>query len=382
MGSKLSDYMRRTKLLLIICAMLLHTEQAQAREPAAHVVEVTLGEGVPPPPCEGVAFGERVLHLDARLYRTQQAGGTRLVLAGDVPYLEEAGHVVLVRHAEGCTLLAARDALPAPREVIDALGLPLPSFDWGVDAEGRLSVRRAGADCTLSRGGVTVLAETPAGLVRIADYGILPLHLGAPSLSATELVPGASRSIRFAGPGDEVHYRITTPQAGMLIVEYRSSAGPGSVDIDIRDVKQRLLGTGSASLPGPGVLMLTFRYRGAGPADVDAGFLFNPDLSLACTLEARVGKRGRVEARVRLENRGTEALSVNQPEPGTLRWYADGKLTGAARPGHLPRQRLLQPGAVLEYKTTLELPPDTRQLGVEMDAGHTGNLRCQDVALP
>ena len=374
--------MRRTKLLLIICAMLLHTEQAQAREPAAHVVEVTLGEGVPPPPCEGVAFGERVLHLDARLYRTQQAGGTRLVLAGDVPYLEEAGHVVLVRHAEGCTLLAARDALPAPREVIDALGLPLPSFDWGVDAEGRLSVRRAGADCTLSRGGVTVLAETPAGLVRIADYGILPLYGTRKPLAARAVAVGGTVSGRFAGPGDARSYVLDLPQAGMLVVEYRSTAGPGSVDIEITDKDGRVVGSGGAFFPEPAKVQVMLHYRGTGPAAFDAAFLFNPDRPLRCTLQAAQAAAGAVRVRLRLENSGAAPVMVQQPGPGTVRWYADGRLAGVARPARRAAQRMLAPGEHIDYTAQLVLPAGADEISAEFDSGEAGTLRCASVPAP
>ncbi len=359
----------------------LAAADASGREPVARIVEVTLGDGVPPP-CEGVVFSGRVLHLDARLYRTHRAGGTHLILADDVPYLEEARHVVLVRHAEGCMLLAARNALPAPREVMDALGLPLPAFDWRVDAEGRLFVRRAGVEYRLPGGGMIVLAETLTGLVRMAYYGILPLY-GAPGRPSARLVAiGDAVSDRFAGPGDVRTYVLEVLQAGMLVVEYRSAAGPGSVDIKIADKGGRTVGRGGAAFPGPGQARVNLQYRGVGPAAFDVSFLFNPDAPLRCTVQATVDAGETVKARLRLENRGDVPVTVQRPGRGTVRWYADGQLVGVARPGVLPRRRLLAPGEPLDYEARLALPSGVRRLAAEVDAGAAGVLRCGAVIQP
>ena len=115
--------------MLIFCAMLLQTAQSQAREPAARVVEVVLGEGVSPPSCEGIAFGERVPHLDARLYNEGRVGETRLVLAYDLRQLEDVGRLVLVRHAEGCTLLAT----PGDFDISPFFRIVKPTLEMGFD---------------------------------------------------------------------------------------------------------------------------------------------------------------------------------------------------------------------------------------------------------
>ena len=370
------------KAFALAFLMLFFSSAAKAREPAATVVELVLMDGVPPAPCQGLVLHDRGLYFDAGMIeRFARGGDATLVVEPGLRQLEQTGRIVLVRTDEGCTVFFSGRALPAPKRVAEALAWPLEITGWRADADGMLELKRKGVLCSLSPGASLPLGSLSDNELRLAHYGILPLYFETPSWPLTELSPGPSQSIHFSGSGDEAHYRIMTRQAGMLIVEYRSSSGPGSLDIDIRDAQQQFLGTGSAVLSTPGVLLIRLQYRGAGPADVDVGFLFTPDQPLSCTLEARAVSGAVVAARLYLHNRSSEPLWVTAPGPSSVRWYADARLIGIARPGRLPEQRMLEPGASLEYSARLELPPGSSQLAAEIDSGEAGTVRC-DQPLP
>lgn len=155
-----------------------------------------------------------------------------------------------------------------------------------------------------------------------------------------------------------------------------SDAGPGSLDMTIRDAAGLLLGTGGASVTGAGTVDVVFTYRGSGPADFDAGFLFNPDAPLVCMLKLRTGPGHTVEARLRVENRGNKPLMVMALDSGTMGGFVGRRLVAAAEPGRPLIRRLLAPGAGMDYGIRLDLPASARSLAAKVDTGVARTLSC------
>ncbi|HHQ42945.1 MAG TPA: hypothetical protein ENK20_11740, partial [Chromatiales bacterium] len=104
---------------------------AQARLPAAHVVELADWREGFPAPCPDAVVRDRALRVSARLARAVQAGGGPGVeVVGAVHRLEEATRLVLVRTLEGCRVIVARGKLPGPPRAEAVLGGPLGLRGW------------------------------------------------------------------------------------------------------------------------------------------------------------------------------------------------------------------------------------------------------------
>ena len=357
---------------------------ATAREPAAFVVELALADGIPPPACRGVAFHDRALFIALGIsQRLAEGGNAHLRPEIGLHALEDAGFIVMLRWPQGCRLYLARRTMPAVPAQKD-LPEPVAATAWRVGDDDTLQVDHAGRHRTLAPGEgwclLTAAEEMEACRLRLHYYGRLPLYQAEPPVRETAVEAGAAICPRFAGPGDGMRYRLALPQAGMLVVEYRSDAGPGSLDIAIRGADGALLGSGGAFIPGPMTVSVTLDYRGSGAAAADVGLLFTPDRPLACLLTLETKDDQTVAARLRLENRGEAPLRVTVPGPGSVRWYVGPTLVAAARPGRLPEERLLDPGAALIYDLSLALPDAQGALWAEVATGAAGTLACRPVA--
>ena len=376
----------RIRAGLIVGLGLAIGSTVAAREPSAVIIELAEADGVPPPVCPGLAFHDRVVFLAADLLTAEPREGRAAVSAEPgLEHLEDTGFIVMLRRPRGCRLYLSRRKMAT---LAGRRDLPpgLTGITWRIDGDDRLQVDHGKDHRRLAPGEGWCLQPAAEPLqacpLRLHYYGRRPLYQGGPRPPVTAIDIGASVSVPFAGPGDKAFYRLTPSQAGMLVIEYHSKAGPGSLDIAIRGPDERLLGTGGAAIPGPGDVDVALGYRGSGPAPVDVGFLFTPDTPLACKLSlVRLREDpGVIIAHLRLENRGSEPVSVTRPGPGTVRWYVGETLVAAARPGRLPEDRLLAPGAALTYDVGLALPEGFGLFSAEVSTGAAGTLVCGPAA--
>ena len=369
----------------VAAALLAAAGAAQARLPAAHVVEVADWREGFPAPCPDAAVRDRSLHVSARLARAVQAGGGPGVeVVGPLRRLEEATRIVLVRSMEGCRAIVARGKLPGPPRVEAVLGQPLGLRGWRAEPDATLVLSREGAACRVQRGHGACLGVRPTPEqgcpARLHYYGVLPLYLEGETRDAPprEVAAGDAASGRFAGQGDRARYRVRVPGPGSLLVEYRSDAGPGSIGVGIRDGAGRSLGSGMATLHGAGELLVTLTHLGSGPAAYDVGFLFTPERPFACTTRVRPLGGRRVRATVEVTNRGRTRHPAALPGTGTVTWLLEGEVLAGAHPGRPPRTVFLEPGERRSHSVVLELPPgaDAAGLRAAWRAGPRLTLDC------
>ncbi len=361
----------RWKGACLAAVLLAATGAADARVPAAHVVELADWREGFPAPCPDAVVRDRSLHVSARLARAVRAGGGRGVeVVGAVRRLEEATRIVLVRTLEGCRVLVARGKLPGPPRVEAVLGQPLGLRGWRAEPDATLVLSRAGAACRLERGHGACLGARPTPEqgcpVRLHYYGVLPLYLAEQVREPPprDVDAGGAASGRFAGQGDRARYRVRVPGPGSVLVEYRSDAGPGSIGVGIRDGAGRALGSGMATLPGAGELLVTLTHLGSGPAAYDVGFLYTPERPFACTTRVRPLGGRRVRATVEVANRGRTRHPANLPDAGTVTWLLGGEVLAGAHPGRPPRAVFLEPGERRSHSVVLELPPGADPAGL------------------
>ncbi len=351
--------------------LLAAATAAQARLPAAHVVEVADWREGFPAPCPDAVVRERSLHVSARLARAVQAGGGPGVeVVGAVRRLEEATRLVLVRTLEGCRVIVARGKLPGPPRAEAVLGGPLGLRGWRAEPDSTLVLSREGAACRLERGHGACLGARPTPEqgcpVRLHYYGVLPLYLAEElhEPPPRRVEAGGAASGRFAGQGDRARYRVRVPGPGSLLVEYRSDAGPGSIGIGIRDGAGRSLGSGMVTLRAASELLVTLTHLGSGPAAYDVGFLYTPKRPLACTTRVRALGGRRVQATVEVTNRGRTRHPAALPGTGTVTWLLEGEVLAGAHPGQPPRTVFLEPGERRSHSAVLELPPGADPAGL------------------
>ncbi len=280
---------------------------ARARTPVVRLLELAEIDGVPPPVCPGVAVRARSLRIDPAL----AVPGTTVRLLGGVARLEDAGHALLVRRQGGCLLLFAARWSEIVTAAMDVFGAPARRWrmaDWSFDRpEGFLSLPPARAAMPVAPGrrfclppahGIPDFAwlRVPAARARAPAFRLPPpgevpdvlgrrcrtmlVHYGRrevhrlPSVSVSRSVaddrpldPSRPVEGRFSGPGDCRTWRLRVGGPGLLLVDYRSEAGAGALDVTIMDARGRpLAGMRIAARDAARALRLRVCQRAPGAA--------------------------------------------------------------------------------------------------------------------
>ncbi len=319
--------------------------------PSSLVLEIVyMDDTIPPPSCKEVIFQKGELHISKGISRAMMDGVPPdwVHIEPGLKYFEDVTGIVMVRGRDACTLWFSRLQPPPPSEVLGSL-----VDRWLFNSDGSVTVIKGEVARDLEPR-EKLCVSPPNGIdggckIILYNHGIIPTWVGIEKEDARVVFEGDSVSGRFSGPGDRRIYTIPITKPGMLIVEYRSDSGPGSIDIFIMDEKGRPAGTGGATFRRPQDARVELLYRGYDGSDFDAGFLFTPDTLLDCTLEVR--KTGDLYRMiVDLENRGDEPVEVYRLDAGTVTWYADKVIIGGAHPGRLPEPVFLEPGRSLSFE--------------------------------
>lgn len=269
--------------LLLTALALLAPGVAAAGAPAAHVVELADWREGFPPPCTLARIRGRSLVVSRALAGAVQAGGNeRVEVPPGAGRVEEADRIVLVRALDGCHVLAGRGTLPPADRAAARLGIDLGRLGWRATADVTLVVETPGASRRLARGRGCCLGPRPTPEtgcpVRLHYYGVLPMFFeNEPGLAENrvrEAVVGEVVSGRFSGTGDEAVYRLHIPGPGTLLVEHRSDAGPGALQITLEDAAGRTHTSGLIRFRTETTLLVRVAYLGTGPASFDVGLLF------------------------------------------------------------------------------------------------------------
>ncbi len=348
--------------------------QAHARVPVLHVVDIAFYDGIPPALCKGIRVGRRSVGVDASWQaRLRKRRGRIDTGESGTDRIEDARYLIMLRKPKRCRALFLRSPISLPA------GLR-PFAGWRF-SDGVLVLLGDKTNIRLAPGKHVREPAKGDSFVVVHNYGTLEVYFKLPVVRPVMTRIDNSVSGAFTGPGDVRRYRLQTPQAGLLVVEYHSDHGPGSIDIEIRDSHGRLLGTGGASINSAETVDIVLRYRGTGSSAFSAGFLFSPDTSLACRLEVRRIARGMMDAAIIVENQGRTVAGLARPAADTTAWYADDRLIGIARPGRGSSMVMLPPGKRMRYTTRLIVPAGTRSLYALLDTGRHGRIRCGPVVI-
>lgn len=363
-------------LLFFFTSGILH-----AREPAALVIEIAyMDDSIPPPPCDRFIFTGGEFHLDPNLSAAIQKGilPDWVHLEEGLESFEDVSKIVMVRRDDSCAVWLSIHVPPSPSEVSASLKIDR----WRFHTDESVTVIMGNKRVELKQERFLCIdrdsRDVSKGKCRIVlyNYGILPIWVGGTQPKPAVVSTDDSVSGRYSGPGDTKVFTVPLSEPGMLIVEYRSSRGPGSIDIVIKDDKGRIMGRGGASFESPMDAEVELKYRGYGPADFDAGFLFSPDPAPPLNCSLQILKEDKVyRVVVTIENRGKHPIEAYKPGAGTVTWYADGAIIAGAHPGRPPMHHLYKPTEKVPYSLVLLVPEAARTIEAEFK-GETCPIKC------
>ncbi len=359
-------------VLLAMCSLVC-LGSAHGMTPAAPVVEMAVGKvDQPLAGCVGMQVRRGAVHVSkarARWLAHRGKASKEWHAPRGLKRLEEVRLFLLLRSPERCEIfLSDRSEGRIP----ESWQRELPFRTWALK-EGALRLRGRMA---VSLGGkeyreVTV-PQSDVPSVRLYHHGLLEIHWGLRAPRIQEAHIEDVFSFHLEGPGDEKRFLFRSPQAGLLIVE-RTPGNMPNLDLLMGDDEGSLKPGGSIPVAAGRPVWVVFRYRSARPVDLDAGFLFTPDLGVTCEMDARKISMHAWRAGLTLHNGGSQPAMLWRPSPETVEWYAGGKLIAAARPGRPPTTTMLGPESTLRYEVVLsaDIPsgPDSARVDLGGDLG-------------
>jgi len=368
----------KSGLAVMMLAAVAFPLAAHGRTPAAVVVELAAaGPSATLAPCADVAIragAVDVAERAARRLQTPGKTGEHLYATSGLHRLEDVSTILLLRSPEGCRLVFGRDRgrIPSPWAMRLAGGA---ITRWRTDTDGGIHLGGK-RDVTLAPGHGVNLSGSAGHTMRLYHHGRLEIYLGLRAPKARKVGVDDSASFHLEGPGDEARFVFRARRAGSLILE-RTPGNMPNLDMligrDERDLRPR----GMMHVAAGERVLVAFRYRGLEPHDLAAGFLFTPDSTLACDMEAVQISMHAWRVRLWLRNEGDAPVMTLRPAAGTVDWYAGDRLVAAARPARLPEPITLAPSASLSYETILSADilrgPDSAR--VNLGAGQ-GALLC------
>jgi len=301
--------------------------------------------------------------------------GERVYAAPGLHGLEDVSTILLLRTLHACRLVFGRNRgrippLWAKRFTDGAVRR------WQVHADG--SIHLAGKrDISLAPGIGTNPAAHAGSTLRAFNYGRLELFHNLPHSATTPAAVDGAATIHFAGPGDIARFRFPPSQAGSLIIE-RIPGNMPWLSIRIGLSENTLESRGMIDIPAGGQALVELGYNGFGPARMDVGFLFTPDIPVQCRVNIEHEKDGMIRAHLELTNISGEAVSIPQPSAGTVDWLADSEIVAAARLGRKPSIMILAAGERLDYEVQLNVPDEQAPTAARVELGERyGAILCK-----
>jgi len=386
MGNAVYEHLiARWTVCVIGLSCILWAVPSRAMIPAALVVEVAAGSAnAPLALCSNVRVRRGELQIGKNLaHWLEQRGSTRArwYARTGLRRLEDVRLLVLFRTPERCEMLLSDRKQGMLPSAWRSQG-KLPFHSWRLLGEtiylkGRSEF--ALGEHTYKR----LFAPGSNGLpLRLYHHGRLEIILGlhAPKVRAVGMDDAVS--VHLEGPGDEAHFVFHAWRSGSLIIE-RTPGNMPDVNLFLGKNEQDMRPRGMIDLRTDESSLIVFRHSGAKPLDLDAGFLFTPDLALTCDMDAVQISMHAWSMTLRVRNAGDEPIMLSRPSAGTVDWYAGGKLIAAARPGSLPPVVALGSQSSLRYESILsaDIPKVPDSARVNLGARH-GALFCVPMRSP
>ncbi|MDX8405744.1 MAG: hypothetical protein R8K50_06275 [Mariprofundus sp.] len=319
---------------IMMLTVAITPASALGRTPAAVVVEITTGDSrAALAPCADVALHAGAIHVAKLVADWLLAPGItdkRIDAPANLHDLEDASVVLLLRSPQSCvTALGYREG-----QIPSQWPEPSALKQWRVDASG--DIYFSGDQQTIVPSGEFATLSGGAGVtLHLYNHGWLQLYRGLCRPPEKFAYVNGSATVYFEGPGDAIRFKVSIPRAGSLILE-RTSGDMPWLSMRIGSQEKGLLSRGMKAFSGGDQALVELEYAGFGPAKVDVGFLFTPDVPVQCRTKIGREENGTIRARLELINLTGEAVSFLKPSAGTVEWLAGKEIVAAARPGQNP----------------------------------------------
>ncbi|NOX20142.1 MAG: hypothetical protein GXO99_02610 [Nitrospirae bacterium] len=352
--------MKKALVVSVILLSLFIELQASAMVPAAQVVAIDLTETEDiPAVCSFLRVSKSVVFLQKSLFglfsSDIKAPLQQVKIEKGLKYPEDISRIFLVLTEKNCHLFLSKKALPSAKQINSLTGYQPEIENLYSTHNGEVLLQIKNKIIKIPPGSYKCIKSPDTGscVLKLHNYGILPLYQETP-LHPIKTTIDTSHSGMFFGPADRAVFDVKIPQAGTLILEYRSDTGPLLLDSLIKTLDDRVIGTGSATFKAAGPARVTLGYRGIKPTNYDIGFLFIPDIPLACTIEYTMAEDQKsITIKLSVQNISNEPVEAPLPEAGTVVWYSDGRLLSAAVPKRPPRHYLYASGESRFYSVQL-----------------------------